>query len=113
MAHFAEIDTNNEVIRVIVADSIEWCENNLGGIWIQTSYNTFAGKHNLGGIPLHKNYAGVGYLWDGIGFYEKQPYPSWTLNSDTYLWESPVLMPTDGKRYRWNEDEQEWQLLGN
>lgn len=108
MAHFAEIDADNKVVRVIVADNKEWCENNLGGTWVQTSYNTFGGEHKLGGTPLHKNYAGIGYTFDGIGFAAPQPFPSWTLNSDTYLWESPVPYPTDGKRYNWNEDTQSW-----
>lgn len=63
MAHFAEIE-NGTVIRVIVADTQEWCEDNLGGVWVQTSYNTIAGKHLLNGEPLRKNYAGIGYSYD-------------------------------------------------
>ena len=109
MAHFAEIDADNKVVRVIVADNKEWCENNLGGTWVQTSYNTFGGVNNRqGGVALHKNYAGIGFTFDGIGFAAPQPFPSWTLNSDTYLWESPVPMPTDGKFYNWNEDTKTW-----
>lgn len=108
MAHFAEIDDNNIVLRVIVADTKEWCENNLGGTWIQTSYNTHAGEHKLGGTPLRKNYAGIGYLWDGVGFAAPKPYESWTLNQDTYIWEAPVAYPNDGKIYNWNEENQEW-----
>lgn len=107
MAHFAEIGADNKVVRVIVADTKEWCEANLGGTWIQTSYNTHAGEHPEG-RPLHKNYAGIGYHWDGIGFFAPQPYPSWTKNTDTYLWEPPVPMPTDGKFYTWNEDNLTW-----
>lgn len=109
MAHFAEIDDNNIVLRVIVADTKEWCENNLGGTWIQTSYNTHGGVNNReGGVALHKNYAGIGYSWDGIGFAAPQPYASWALNQDTYLWEAPVAYPNDGKAYSWDEDNQEW-----
>lgn len=108
MAHFAEINKDGVVLRVIVADNQEWCENNLGGEWIQTSYNTYAGEHKLGGTPLHKNYAGIGYTFDGVGFAAPQPYPSWTLNEETYLWEAPVAYPKDGKVYDWNEDNQEW-----
>lgn len=108
MAHFAEIDGENKVVRVIVAETKEWCENNLGGTWVQTSYNTFGGEHKLGGTPLNKNYAGIGYNWDGTGFFAPKPYASWSLNSDTYLWEAPVAMPTDGKRYTWNEEAQTW-----
>ena len=110
MAHFAEIDSNNTVLRVIVADTKEWCENNLGGTWVQTSYNTHGGEHPEG-RPLHKNYAGVGYHFDGVGFYAPQPYPSWTKNADTYLWESPVPYPTDGKIYRWDEDTTSWVVF--
>ena len=108
MAHFAEIDADNTVLRVIVADTKEWCENNLGGTWVQTSYNTHGGEHPEG-RPLHKNYAGIGYHWDGVGFYAPQPFPSWTKNADTYLWESPVPYPNDGKVYSWNEDILNWE----
>ena len=107
MAHFAEIGPDDTVLRVIVADTKEWCEQNLGGTWVQTSYNTQGGQHPEG-RPLHKNYAGVGYKWDGVGFYAPQPYPSWTKNEDTYLWESPIPYPTDGKLYEWNEADQKW-----
>jgi hypothetical protein len=58
MAHFAEIDSNNTVIRVIVADAKQWCEDNLGGTWVQTSYNA-----NFGG-----KFAGIGDIWDGTNF---------------------------------------------
>ena len=107
MAHFAEIDADNTVLRVIVADTKEWCENNLGGTWVQTSYNTHGGEHPEG-RPLHKNYAGIGFKWDGTGFFAPQPFPSWTKNEETYLWEAPVPMPTDGKPYVWNEAAQKW-----
>lgn len=108
MAHFAEIDSDSKVLRVIVADTKEWCENNLGGNWVQTSYNTFGGKHKLGGTPLNKNYAGVGYSWDGTGFFAPKPFDSWKLNKDTYLWEAPIAMPNDGKIYNWNEKNLSW-----
>ena len=107
MAHFAELDSNNVVLRVIVADKKEWCENNLGGTWVQTSYNTHGGQHPEG-RPLHKNYAGIGYHFDGVGFYAPQPYPSWTKDEETYLWNAPVLYPTDGKFYSWDEDSLSW-----
>jgi len=108
MAHFAEI-VDGVVERVIVADSKEWCAANLGGTWVQTSYNTHGGVHTLGGTPLHKNYAGIGYTFDGTGFAAPQPYASWTLNAETYLWEAPTPMPTDGKRYSWNEEDLAWE----
>ena len=107
MAHYAKVESG-VVTQVIVADSKEWCEANLGGTWIQTSYNTFGGEHKLGGTPLHKNYAGIGYTWDGIGFAAPQPYPSWTKNSETYLWNAPTPMPVDDKRYTWDEATLAW-----
>jgi hypothetical protein len=107
MAHFAKV-VDGIVEQVIVADTAEWCENNLGGTWIQTSYNTTGNTHTLGGTPLHKNYAGIGYTWDGVGFAAPQPYPSWTKNLDTYLWEAPTPMPTDDKRYEWDEETTSW-----
>jgi hypothetical protein len=110
MAHFAEI-IDGVVERVIVAETQEWCETNLGGTWVQTSYNTHSGVHTLGGTPLHKNYAGVGYTFDGIGFAAPQPFSSWTLNTTSYIWEAPVSMPEDGKLYGWNEDDLAWVEL--
>ena len=107
MAHFAELDADNTVLRVIVADTKEWCEQNLGGTWVQTSYNTIGGQHPEG-RPLHKNYAGIGYKFDGTGFFAPQPYQSWVLNQDTYLWEAPVAMPTDDKLYTWDEASTNW-----
>lgn len=106
MSHYAKVE-DGVVTQVIVADTREWCEANLGGTWVQTSYNTKGNQHPEG-RPLHKNYAGIGYTWDGTGFAAPQPYPSWTKNSDTYLWEAPTPMPTDGKRYSWDEASTSW-----
>ena len=107
MAHYAKVE-DGVVTQVIVADSKEWCEANLGGTWIQTSYNTQGGVHKLGGTPLNKNYAGIGYTFDGTGFAPPQLFNSWSLNSDTYLWEAPTPYPADGKSYIWNEEDLEW-----
>ena len=107
MAHFAEV-IDGVVERVIVADTKEWCETNLGGTWVQTSYNTYGNQHKLGGEALHKNYAGVGYTFDGVGFAAPQPFASWTLNSDTYLWEPPTPKPANGL-YSWNEENLAWE----
>ena len=114
MAHYAEVK-NGVVTRVLVVDnSIEDGQKflaeelGLGGTWVQTSYNTFGGVHKNGGTPLNKNYAGIGYSWDGTGFAAPQPFPSWTLDKETYLWTAPVAMPTDGKPYTWNEDSKSW-----
>jgi hypothetical protein len=115
MAHFAEIDDNNVVLRVIVvankdtADAngnevesigVAFCQRLLGGNWKQTSYNG----------NFRKNYAGIGYTYDaGIdAFVPPKPYPSWVLNSNTAQWEAPVPMPQDGKMYSWDEATQSW-----
>ena len=79
-----------------------------GDVYKQTSYNTHGGTHSQGGTPLHKNYAGIGYTFDGAGFAAPQPYASWTLDEETYLWEAPVAIPEDGKIYTWNEDDLAW-----
>jgi hypothetical protein len=107
MGHYAKVE-NGVVTQVIVADGPDWCEQNLGGEWIQTSYNTAGGVHSNGKLPIHKNYAGIGYTWDGIGFAAPQPFPSWILNADTYFWEAPIAMPTDDKRYQWKEETISW-----
>ena len=119
MAHWAEVDENNVVLQITVGDNndpsgdegYQWLIDNLGGTWIKTSYNTYGGVHNSGGTPLHKNYPQIGYTWDGIGFAPPQPYPSWVLNPDTYLWESPVAHPKDGQAYNWSEETLSWVKL--
>lgn len=109
MAHYAQIK-NNIVTQIIVADTQEWCETNLGGEWVQTSYNTYGGVHKEGGTPLRKNYAGIGYTYDRErdAFIPPQPYPSWTLNEETCLWGPPIPCPEDGKYYVWDEEKVEW-----
>jgi hypothetical protein len=107
MAHYAKVE-NGVVTQVVVADGPDWCEKNLGGEWVQTSYNTFGGVHSGGKLPIHKNYAGIGYTFDGIGFAAPQPYPSWSLNKETYIWEAPIEHPNDDKFYRWDEDTTSW-----
>ena len=119
MAHFAEIDSNNKVLRVLVVDNSEehrgqeFLANDLGlgGTWIQTSYNTSGGVHANGGTPLNKNYAGIGYSWDGTGFAAPQPFPSWKLNADSYLWESPIPYPVDNNQYQWVESTLSWEIF--
>lgn len=110
MSHFAELDQNNIVLRVIVADTKEWCEQNLGGTWVQTSYNTMLGEHKLGGEPLYKNFAGIGYHFNGIGFYAPQPYPSWLFDSFKYEWYPPTPKPEkeEGYIWDWNEETLSW-----
>jgi hypothetical protein len=115
MAHFAEIDSNNTVLRVIVvnnnelldqnsqeseAKGIDFCRNLFGGTWLQTSYNG----------NIRKNYAAPGHTYDSQrdAFIAPQPFASWLLNEDTCAWEAPVAMPTDGNIYRWNEPTTSW-----
>lgn len=113
MGHYAKIE-NGIVTQVIVADGPDWCEQNLGGTWVQTSYNTHGGVNDReGGEALRKNYAGIGYLFDGVGFYAPQPYPSWIKDEETYLWNAPVAYPTDGKRYFWSENDLTWKEVVN
>jgi hypothetical protein len=107
MAHFAKV-VDGVVEQVIVADTAEWCSANLGGVWVQTSYNTHGGVNSRGVDALHKNYAGIGYTFDGVGFAAPQPYASWILNPQSYLWEAPTPMPTDGKQYMWDEATLSW-----
>jgi hypothetical protein len=109
MAHFAEIDSDNKVIRVIVvsndleANGAQWCHDTFGGTWVQTSYND----------TIRKNYAGQGYTWDSVrdAFIPPQPYPSWLLNEDTCQWQPPVAMPQDGQMYEWDEAAGEWTVM--
>ena len=105
MAHFAKVE-DGLVTQVIVADSQQWCEANLGGTWVQTSYNTQGNQHPEG-RPLRKNYAGIGYHYDGVGFYAPQPFPSWIKDAETYLWDAPVPRPTEGF-WKWDEDSLSW-----
>ncbi len=80
------------------------------GEWVQTSYNTFGGQHKLGGTPLRKNYAGIGFTYDRQrdAFIPPKPFASWVLNEDTCLWDAPVAMPDDGKIYVWDEATTNW-----
>lgn len=127
MSHFAQIDENNIVVQVIVAeqDFIDTLDNPES--WIQTSYNTRGGVHYApnsndpdDGIPLRKNYAGVGYTYDPDrdAFIPPQPYASWLLNVDTCLWEPPTPQPelteeqiAAEQAYNWDEDSLSWVLV--
>jgi hypothetical protein len=112
MSHFAQIDENNIVTQVIVIEQ-DVVDTGLFGdpaSWIQTSYNTSGGVHTLGGTPLRKNYAGIGYTYDSTrdAFIQPKPYNSWILNETTCLYEAPTPMPTDGKIYNWDEETTSW-----
>lgn len=112
MAHFAQINENNIVTQVLVIeqDVIDTGMFGEPSSFVQTSYNTYGGVHRLGGTPLRKNYAGIGYIYDSErdAFYQPQPFASWTLNEDTCIWEAPTPMPTDGKFYNWDEETTSW-----
>jgi hypothetical protein len=118
MAHFAELDANNVVLRVIVIDNKDtadangvekeyigaaFCERLFGGTWKQTSYNG----------NIRKNYAGIGYAYLPApidGFAPPRPYESWNLDPDVCQWVAPTPMPTDGQMYSWNETAQAWEV---
>ena len=114
MAHYAKIN-NGLVEQVIVAEAefFDTFVDSSPGTWIQTSYNTHGGVHTSGGTPLRKNYAGVGFTYDTTkdAFISPQPFPSWTLDEDTCLWNPPTAHPDDGLRYTWNEDTLAWDLV--
>jgi hypothetical protein len=111
MAHFAKVE-NGVVTQVIVIDQETLNLGHWGDpkSWIQTSYNTQGGKHLQGGLPLRKNYAGVGFTYDAgrDAFIPPKPFASWTLNEETCLWDCPVAIPTDGKSYQWDEATHSW-----
>ena len=114
MAHFAQIDENNIVTNVVVVDNSQEHRGHeflskdleLGGRWERTSYNTRAGQHDLGGQPFRKNYARIGDIYDEArdAFISPRPFPSWNLNEETCIWESPKPFPTDdSKLWKWDE----------
>ena len=116
MAHFAELNEDNIVQRVIVVDNedcldangveseevgIAFCHNLLGGTWKQTSYNG----------SFRKNYAGNGYVYNSSkdAFISPKPFSKWVLNEETCQWEAPVAYPDDDKFYVWNDNKGEWE----
>jgi hypothetical protein len=129
MAHFAKIGLNGKVIEVqsvvneVLHDANGVEQENIGidfltkltgwAIWKQTSYNTHGGVHSLGGTPLRKNFAGIGYTYDEErdAFIPPKPFNSWVLNEDTCQWQSPIPYPSDDKRYSWNEQNKTWDLI--
>lgn len=123
MAHFAEIDENNVVLRVIVISDEDEHRGHefisqdlgLGGTWLKTSYNTLMGKHTLGGTPYRLNYASPGGTYDpeADAFYHPQPYPSFILDKTTGTWLPPVEKPEDTNEvyYVWNEEIINWEAI--
>ena len=137
MAHFAKLGSNSRVIQVLTLNNgdmlnadgkedetvgqqyLERHNNWPAQMWIQTSYNTSAGKHNSGddSKALRGNYAGIGYTWDEDNnlFYGKKPYASWVLNTTDAHWHSPIgdaPSLSEAERtthsYDWNEANQSW-----
>jgi hypothetical protein len=120
MAHFAEINENNIVTKVIVVHNnelllgdteseqkgIDFCESLFGHRnWVQTSYNG----------NIRYNFAGIGYTWDSENdaFYAPQPYASWSLD-ENFIWQAPVPYPDNAsadKVYEWDEDNLTWKLV--
>jgi hypothetical protein len=125
MAHFAKLNAENYVVFVTVArDEDEHREIEIsqqtGEIYKRTSYNTNGGIHYTNGIPsenqskaFRKNYAGIGYYYDEQrdAFIPPKPYPSWILNQDSCIWESPIPYPNDGNNYTWNEETGNWEQI--
>lgn len=108
MAHWAEIDKSNTVVRVIVGDNndpngdegYQWILDNLGGTWVQTSYNN----------NFRKQFAGIGFTYDSINdvFVAPKPFSSWVLGAD-HDWEPPLQRPEGN--YYWDEKVQSWVAI--
>lgn len=127
MSHFAKVD-NGKVITIIKAEAeffLPVSEGGSGfvdsspGTWIQTSFNTKGNIHYDqdgtpdGGVALRGNYASIGgnYDFENDVFYDKQPFPSWVLNTNTWLWEPPVPLPAEAHEnpVRWDEETKSWK----
>jgi hypothetical protein len=112
MSHWAELNSENVVIRVLVGDNndpngdegYQWLIDNLGGTWVKTSYNATINR-------FRKNYAGIGYTYDEIrdAFIVPKPYDSWVLDEETCRWNAPIDHPEDGGIYNWNEEVKQWE----
>jgi hypothetical protein len=123
MAHFAKIDSNNLVESVIIVGNNDAPDEQTGidfiasigltGVWKQTSYNTFKGVHALGGTPLRKNFAGVGFTYDEEkdAFIPPMPFKGYILNEETCQWEAPFLpdLSDETLEWKWNEDLLSWE----
>jgi hypothetical protein len=125
MAYYAVLDNNNFVVEIKTAGhendwngEIEWY-NELGIVHKRTSYNTHGGFHYTNGElsldqskSFRKNCAGIGYYYDSIrdAFIPPKPFPSWILNEQSCLWQSPIPYPNDGNKYYWNEETQQWNI---
>jgi hypothetical protein len=126
MASFAKLGKGNIVEKVVAVSNdiatteqagVDFLNNlyNTRDVWKQTSYNTKAGVHLLGGTPFRKNHAGIGFTYDQErdAFIAPRPFDSWTINETTCEWEAPIAEPTDGQDYDWNETTRQWDLIDN
>jgi len=130
MASFAKLNNNivervESVVNQVITNLNGIEEEQLGinflktlynepnAIWKQTSYNTISGVHRLGGTPFRKNHAGIGYTYDEDrdAFIPPKPFNSWILDENTCLWKAPIAKPNDENSYKWNEQNQSWDLV--
>lgn len=113
MSHWAQIQ-NGVVTQVIVAEADFILSGAVGPStdWVQTSYNTHAGQHYLGGEALRRNYAAAGMIYDTVrdAFYWPQPQDgtTWVFDEASCTWQRPVAAPNDGAAWLWSETEQAW-----
>jgi hypothetical protein len=108
MSHWAEIDENNIVIRVLVGDNDDPYGDEggaklkaiLGGNWVQTSYSA----------GFRKNFAAIGYKYDEDldAFIPPQLFPSWTLDTEECVWKPPTPYPADQPLHVWSEAQLAW-----
>lgn len=121
MAHYAFLDENNTVVKIIpgrnenesvggVTDWESYYGSQEGLVCKRTSYNTFGNEHNQGGTPFRGNYAGIGFEYreDLDAFIAPKPFDSWLLNAETLLWEAPIPFPDDTNEYEWDEESTSW-----
>ena len=101
MSNFALIE-NGVVKNLVVADNIEWLQNNLDGNWIEMADD-----------QSRESRLGIGWSYnDEYGvFFPPKPYNSWVINPDTLDWTAPIIRPEDGQSYEWNEDTVSWELI--
>jgi hypothetical protein len=128
MAHYAFLNKDNIVTNVIVGKDedeldangnvVDWEQHYSevsGEVCKRTSYNTYGNQHNLGGEPFRKNYAGIGFVYDSMwdAFYQPQPFLSWKLNYETFLWEAPIPAPEPTEEYSWlwSEVNKNWEKI--
>jgi hypothetical protein len=113
MAHYAFLDENNLVTDIIVGiDETELIEGKDPELW----YSEFKGqtcKRTSYSGSYRRNFAGVGFTYDSEldAFLAPKPFDSWSLDLETFQWESPVAYPTDGIIYSWNEELLDWEAV--